>query len=120
MRISDDVSARLGGDLGFIRLDSVGEWAGPSTPKAIAAMAEGEISDPMLIERFLENRFTYGRDGYMLVKVEEIQQPRLLTFEEARDQVIEHYIQKGSADVNAEIQSDVLESIDAVIYEANL
>ena len=120
VRISDDVSARSGGDVGFVRLDSVGQWAGPNLPKAIAALAEGEVSDPMLIERFLENRFTYGRDGYMLVKVEEIQQPRLLTFEEARDQVIEHYIQKGSPEVNAGIQSDVLESVNTVIYEANL
>jgi parvulin-like peptidyl-prolyl isomerase len=120
VRISDDVSARRGGDVGFVRLDSVGQWAGPNIPKAIAALAEGEVSDPLLIERFIENRFTYGRDGYMLVMLEEVQQPRLLEFDEARDRVVEHYIQTGSPEVNAGIQNEVLDSIHTVIYEANL
>jgi parvulin-like peptidyl-prolyl isomerase len=119
-RTSDDVSAHRGGDVGLVRLDSVGEWAGPNAAKAIAAMAAGELSDPILIERFNEQRFTYHRDGYMLVAVDEIQDARLLTLEEARDKVIDRYIKEGSPQVNAEIQRQVLESINAVIFEDNL
>ena len=119
-RLSDDASARRGGGVGLVRLDSVGEWAGPNASKAIAAMAVGEVSDPILIERFLEQRFTYRRDGYMLVGVDEIQQPRLLTYEEARDQVIDRYVEEGSPEVNMEIRAQVLESINAVILEENL
>jgi len=119
-RLSDDVSSRRGGDVGFVRLDSVGEWAGPNASKTIAAMTEGEISDPILIERFDDRRFVYEREGYMLVAVEEIQPSRLLDFDEARDEILDRYITVGSPTVNAEIQDQVLESINAVFYTANL
>jgi parvulin-like peptidyl-prolyl isomerase len=119
-RTSDDVSAHRGGDVGLVRLDSVGEWAGPNASKAIGAMAEGEISDPILIERFHEQRFTYQRDGYMLVAVDEIQPARLLAFDEAREKVIDRYIREGSPEVNTEIQDQILASIHAVIFEDHL
>ena len=114
------MSAHRGGDVGPVRLDSAGEWAGPNASKAIGAMAEGEISDPILIERFHEQRFTYQREGYMLVAVDEIQPARLLAFDEAREKVIDRYIKEGSPEVNTAIQDQILASINAVIFEDHL
>lgn len=118
--LSADFSARRGGDVGAIRLEAFTEWAGPQAQHKVLALSDGEISEPILIERFNTNRLTYDRAGYMLVRLEEIQEAGPRPFDEARDQVVELFLQSRSAEFEASFRDDLLRSVDAEIYEENL
>jgi peptidyl-prolyl cis-trans isomerase C len=68
---TDAESAKQGGDLGFVTEKQV-----PPDFKAILALKEGEVGEP------LKTKF-----GWHLVKITKIEAPRPLTFEEAKEDV---------------------------------
>jgi parvulin-like peptidyl-prolyl isomerase len=119
-RSSQDVSATRGGDSGWINPRSIGNWAGPRASKAILGLALDVVSEPILIERYNDNRLLYDREGYMLVRVEELRGAADPPFGEIRDQVAEHYVASGSEELQQQIRREVLEEIDAEIFQDRL
>ena len=119
-RWSQDISAAKGGDSGWINPKAIGDWAGPRAAKAIMDLTLGEVSQPILIERYDNNRLLYEREGYMLVRVEELRAAADPPFEEVRDKVAEHFVVNGSAGLQEQIRRDVLEEIGATIFQENL
>lgn len=119
-RLSLDISAERGGDTGWIRPGAIGEWAGPRASKEIMELNIGVVSQPIMVERYDENQMLYDRIGYMLVRVEEIRPPGAQPFEEVRDRVAEHFVASGSEELQARIRREVLEEIEAVIFEDHL
>ncbi len=118
--LSDDLSAYRGGDLGSIRLDAFAEWAGPPAQRKVAELAAGEVSEPMLIERYDEQRLRYRRQGYMLIKVEAIHEPAILLFAEARERVIRDYLRLHGEEVGERLREERLAAIGATIHKENL
>lgn len=117
---SQDPAAGRGGDSGWIRPGAVGDWAGPRAGKAVLALAAGQVSDPILIEYYDENRLVYERRGYMLVRPEEIRSTANRDFEDIRDTVAEHFVFSGSEDLQRKIGREVLAEIDAQILQDRL
>lgn len=118
--ISTDPSAPRGGDVGTIRLDAFGEWAGPRAYAKIEKVAVGEVSDPILVERYDRRQLTYDRKGYMLVRIEEVQEPRVRPYAEVQEAVAEEYVARDAAGMAAAVQKAVLDSIRARIHDRNL
>ncbi len=118
--LSDDLSAYRGGDLGKIRLDVFAEWAGPPAQRRVAELAAGEVSEPMLIERYEKRQLRYSRQGYMLVKVEAIHEPVIQSFDEARDRVVRDYLRLHGSELGERLRGLRLAKIGARIYEENL
>ncbi len=103
------------------KIDPMGtSWAGPQAQKAVLNLQPGEISEPILIERYNSNRLTYDRAGYMLVRLESIEEPRTRPFEEVREIVIEQYLEQGGEEVTQWMRDQVLRSGDVEIYVDNL
>ena len=119
-RWSQDISASRGGDSGWINPKAIGDWAGPRASNAILALTMGEVSDPILIESYDDNRLLYEREGYMLVRVEEVRAAADPTFDEVRDKVAEHFVINGSEDLEGQIRREVLEEIGATIFQDHL
>jgi len=117
---SQDPSAARRGDSGWIRPGAIGDWAGPRAGKAVLALVAGEVSDPILVESYNDNQLVYGRRGYMLVRAEEIRSSGGRPFEEVRDLVAEHFVVNGSEDLQRQIGQEVLEEIDAAIFQDRL
>lgn len=117
---SQDPAASRSGDSGWIRPGAIGEWAGPRAGKAVLDLQLNQISDPILIEDYDDNRMVYERRGYMLVRPEEIREPGELDFDDIRDRVAEHYVVNGSEDLQKQIAAEVLAEIDATILEDRL
>ena len=69
---SEDVSASLGGDVGFVKK---GQMV-PEFEKAVYRLKEGEISD------VVETKY-----GYHIIKAEEIQKGRTLPFKEVKNKI---------------------------------
>ena len=69
---SEDVSASLGGDVGFVKK---GQMV-PEFEKAVFKLREGEISDVVETEY-----------GYHIIKAEEIQRGRTIPFKEVKNQI---------------------------------
>lgn len=120
MEHSTDYSASQGGDVGAIRSKALSDWAGPQAQRAIVELSPGQVSDPILIERFNTNRLTYERKGYMLVKVEGIEDPRELSFDEARQSVVEKYLEHHQEETKAQIRTGILDSVHATIHPERL
>lgn len=118
--ISTDPSASRGGDVGTIRLDAMGEWAGPRAYAKVEKVGVGEVSDPILVERYDRRQLTYDRKGYMLVRIEEVHEAALRPYAEVQDAVAEEYVAREAAGIAAEVQRAVLDSIRARIYDRNL
>ncbi len=118
--LSADYTAVRGGDVGAIRADAFAEWAGPQAQRKVLALSPGEVSEPLLIERYNSNRLTYERAGYMLVRLEAIEESRRRPFEEVRDKVIEQYLEQGGEEIQGRIRQEVLSSVGAEIYPENL
>lgn len=117
---SQDVSATRAGDSGWINPRAIGDWAGPRASKAILKLTLDEVSEPILIEHYNDNRLLYDREGYMLVRVEELRGATDPPFEEIRDRVAEHYVASGSEELQQQIRREVLEEIDADILQDRL
>ncbi len=117
--LSSDFSAKDGGDVGFIRPDGLSDWAGPQAQRKVAKLPVGELSEPLLIERYNSNRLTYERVGYMLVRMEEVREPRPLPYEEIRDKLIEQYLEQSS-ELQARIRAEILASVNTKINLENL
>ncbi len=118
--LSTDYTAARGGDAGAIRLEALAEWAGPQSQRQVLGLAAGEVSEPILIERYNSNRLTYDRAGYMLVRLEEILTSRRRPFEEVRDQVVEQYLEHGGEEIQGRLRQQILGSAGAEIYPENL
>jgi len=118
--MSADLTAPAGGDAGLVRLDAVGDWAGPQAYARIQKLKPGDVSDPILIERWDRNLLTDHREGYMLVTVEEIQEPHARLLEEVRDEVAAEYAARQFATLSERVRQDVLASIRARIYDRHL
>jgi peptidyl-prolyl cis-trans isomerase C len=117
---SEDITAARGGDSGWIRPGAIGEWAGPRASKTVLALGLDEISDPILVEKYDEDRMLYERRGYMLVRPEEIRGSQERPFEEIRDTVAEHFVVNGSEDLERQIRDEVLQEIEATIFQDRL
>ncbi|MCP4902353.1 MAG: hypothetical protein GY906_35750 [bacterium] len=117
---STDFTAIRGGDVGAIRPEAIAEWAGPKAQHDVLELAPGELSGPLLIERHNPNRLTYERAGYMLVRLEAIEESRIRLFEEVREIVIEQYLESGRGELQAKMREQILHSVDTEIYEENL
>ncbi|MDH3523437.1 MAG: peptidyl-prolyl cis-trans isomerase [Acidobacteriota bacterium] len=119
-RLSDDLSAARGGDTGWIRPGAIGDWSGPRASRAVLDLPLGQISDPILVESYDENRMLYERRGYMLVRPEEIRGSGDRTFAEVRDEVAERFVATGSETLQRQIGREVLEEIEATIFQDRL
>lgn len=119
-RLSEDLTAARQGDTGWVRPGVIGDWAGPRAGQAVLDLALGEVSDPILVERYEPNRMLYERRGYMLVRVEEIRGSDQRPFEEARDEVAERFVTTGSETVERQLGLEVLKEIEATIYQDRL
>ena len=117
---SDDASAVRGGNIGFIRLNGFGLWAGPRIQNAIARMDEGELSEPMLLENYDPANLQYDQPGYILLRVEEIKDPEVLPYEDSSDQVREHYYTQYPQEIEGKMRREVLAAVHAEIFEGNL
>jgi parvulin-like peptidyl-prolyl isomerase len=118
--VSSDFTASKGGDTGFVRLDALGEWAGPRSLARVQKLKQGEISEPLLMESYDRSLMTYHRDGYMLVMIQEVKEPHARPWDEVREDVTTEYISKNYAPTVARIRKDVLAEIHARIYDQNL
>ena len=119
-QISTDISAARGGDVGLIRLDSFARWAGPRAQKEVLEVGVGQVSDPILIERYIQADLDYERAGYMLVEVVEIRESRIRSFDEAQESVIERHVEQGAAELDRQIRDGILGGVNLVVYEQNL
>jgi parvulin-like peptidyl-prolyl isomerase len=119
-KISTDASAARGGDLGFVRIDALGEWAGPRAFAKVEKVAVGEVTEPILVERYDRRKLTYERESYMLLRVEAVQEPQPRPYAEARDAVAEEYLARDPDGVAASVRQDVLRSIGARVFDQNL
>ncbi len=120
MERSTDFSASQGGDVGAIRSKALSDWAGPQAQRDVIDLLPGQVSDPILIERFNTNRLTYERSGYMLVKLEEIEESRELSFDEARRSVVEKYLEHHREETKTQIRTGILDSVHATIHPERL
>ncbi|MEZ5333502.1 MAG: peptidylprolyl isomerase [Thermoanaerobaculia bacterium] len=119
-RHSDDPSAAAGGRVGPVRMDAFQQWAGPAAQKRVLELAAGELSEPLLVERYVEHQLVYERWGYMLVLVHDVLEPQTPTFEEARERVVDRLVRGGSPDLEALIRRGILESAGAELFPENL
>ncbi|MCD4751136.1 MAG: peptidylprolyl isomerase [Thermoanaerobaculales bacterium] len=118
--ISDDLSAAAGGDTGWLLLEGIATWAGPRAQQAVIALKEGELSDPLLIERYDKASLTFDRDGYTLIRVENIRFPEVLTLEESWDKVVKRYSDVHRLEFEEETRREVFSEINAEILRKNL
>ena len=118
--VSSDLTAPGGGDAGFVRLDRLGEWAGPRAYAQIEKLELGEVSEPILLERYDRSLLKYHRVGYMLIVIEEVKEPGLRPFEEVRGAVGEEYTARQMTKLDEAIKRDLLAGIHARIYDQNL
>jgi len=118
--ISTDPSASRGGDVGFVRLDGLGEWAGPRAYAQIEKVGVGEVSEPILVERYDRRKLTYDREGYMLLSLEEVKQPQPRPYADVREEVAEEYMARDPDGVAEAVRQQVLGSIRARIHDQNL
>lgn len=119
-RLSEDFTASAGGRVGPVRMDSFQEWAGPAAQKSVSELAAGEVSDPILVERYVEHQLVYERYGYMLVLVNEVLEPRTPDFEEARQRVVARLARGGPPEIEARIRAAILETAGAELFPENL
>jgi len=118
--ISTDPSAGLGGELGWILYKNLREWAGPRAQPMLSELKVGDVSEPFLIEEYVQSKLKYERKGYGLVMIDEIREPRRLTFEESEDRVISHYIKHNQNKLLREITNEVLNETQLKIFEDRL
>ncbi len=119
-RFSEDPSRARGGDLGWARLDDVLAWVGPPAGKVLAELTVGELSEPLLIYRQAPGEMRFERVGYLLALLEEVRDPRLPSFAQARPQVVERYLEQRVEEVRRQVDEHLLTAIGAVVWEQNL
>ncbi len=119
-RRSSDPSAPRGGDPGTVRLDVFIRWAGPQAQKIVPELAVGEVSEPILVERYDQPQLKFERQGYMLVKVEDILESRQQPFEEVRQEVARSYSASAGSRRKDQIRRAILESVAAEILAERL
>jgi parvulin-like peptidyl-prolyl isomerase len=117
---SDDLSASDGGDLGWVRLDAFGTWFGPRVQKEVVNLSPGDVSEPLLMEEYDRSQLRYERPGYVLVRIEETRPSRVRTFEEAREEVRDLYVERHRRELDTAMRRQELQSIHAEIVEENL
>ncbi len=118
--LSEDLSAYRGGDLGPVRLDVFAEWAGPAAQRKVGELADGEVSAPMLIERYDDQLLRYERLGYMLVKLEAVHEPAIRPYDEVRERVVRDYLRQHGDELGRRLREQRLAAIGAEIHDENL
>lgn len=119
-RLSQDPSASAGGRVGRVRMDSFQQWAGPAAQKRVLELTAGEVSEPLLVERYIEHQLVYERWGYMLALVHEIVEPTTPSFEEAEERVVDRLVKDAPPELEARIRRGILEASDAEVFPENL
>lgn len=119
-RRSDDFSAAEGGRIGPTRMDAFQEWAGPPAQAAVLELEPGQVSDPILVERYVEPRLSYDRDGYLLAVVHRVIEPTTPSFAEARERVVERLVRAAPPPIEAAIRDSILASSGAELFPENL
>lgn len=118
--ISDDPSAADGGLTPWMLTEGLASWAGPRAQHEVLALEEGELSDPILIERYDRSKLSYRRQGYMLVRLEGIDFPSVRTFEEAYESVVQRYTDMHRTELEAETREEIFAAVHAEVLEENL
>ena len=118
--ISNDPSASDGGLTPWMLLEGIASWAGPRAQHMIMGLEVGELSEPILVERYDQSELSYKRQGYMLARIEAIQHPTVRTFEEAYVSVVQRYTDIHRVEFETETRDEVFATIDARILEENL
>ncbi|QOC21519.1 SurA N-terminal domain-containing protein [Wenzhouxiangella sp. AB-CW3] len=97
---SDDfVSAEQGGDLGWIEPDDMVE----AFEDALYAMdSEGDLSEPV------ETRF-----GWHVIRLDDIRPPEGMSFEEARSEILEEYVERQREDLYIELSERMVDLVFA-------
>ena len=89
-QFSEEENASKGGDLGWIQKGMLGE----QIESILFAMKTGELS-----------RVLPGRDGFLILKVEEVKEEKQKPFEEAKDQILQA-LRKEKAKAEASRKAD--------------
>ena len=74
----------------------------------------------LLIERYDEKALSYERAGYMLVLLEEVLEPEVLAFDDARERVASQLAEQQSAEIGDQITAAALVAINARVHTENL
>ena len=119
-RYSDDPSASAGGDIGFLRIDGFGKWAGPRAQNVVAYMKPGELSEPLLVEVYDRSQLNYQRTGFLLVRIEEVKESDVIPYEQVKAQVRRQYVERHRPELESRIREEVFSAIHADIIEENL
>jgi len=120
MEISDDPNAADGGLTPWLLLEGLASWAGPRAQHLILDLEMGELSEPILIERYNQAELSYRRQGYMLARVEGIKHPTVRTYEEAYDSVVQRFAEVHRAEFEEETREEILAAVHAEVLEENL
>lgn len=118
--VSDDLTAHAGGDVGRVRLDGLFEWAGPNAQKKVEALLPGDVSEPILIERYDEEFLKFRRQGYMLVQLLEVEPSAPLAFEEVTERLRSGYLQRELPTISSQVRADLLTSVSTRVFEDRL
>ena len=95
----DPVSAAEGGDLGWIQPD---DMVSAFEDELYALEEPGEVSDP------IETRF-----GWHLIQLDEIRPPEGMSFEEAREEILEEYRERQREDLYLELSERLVDLVYA-------
>jgi parvulin-like peptidyl-prolyl isomerase len=118
--LSDDPSAAQGGDLGFVLPRDFATWCGTTALERVQRLALGEIGGPLLLEVYREDQLGTVPEGHLLVRVEEREEPRQRTFEEARDDVVEALTADRALVARQVIRAELLNEIHAELHPERL
>lgn len=95
----DPVSAEQGGDLGWIEPDDMVE---PFEDALYELESAGDVSDPV------ESEF-----GWHVIRLEEIREPQGMSFEEARGEILDDYLQRQREDLYIELSERMVDLVYA-------
>jgi parvulin-like peptidyl-prolyl isomerase len=116
-RLSRDPSRTDAGELGWAEAKDLAVWGGSSVSAGVFALAPGEISVPLLVEAYDDERLVYVPRAYLLARVEEIRSAGPPPYAQARPQVVRLYQTLHAAEIGRRVRDEMLASIGAVILE---
>ena len=117
---STEPSGEARGDLGWVDAKTLTLWAGGRLAERVAGLADGALSDPLLVEVYEPERFRYRADAYALVRVEARRPEGMPPLEEIREDALDRLLASRAAEVRRELRRAILERIGATIDEAAL
>lgn len=96
---ADFASAEQGGDLGWIE---PGDMVEPFEDALYALAEPGDLSEPV------ETRF-----GWHLIRLEEVRPPQGMSFEEAREEILDEHLQRQREDLYIELSERMVDLVYA-------